>query len=170
LDEVAVSESSGHDIFDKDAVNTAQILAPFDSFPPELELEELIITIPIVYSQDSASLSVACQYNLRQEDPTPFVASGKPYGQLVQERIARTIVYPKEFEKYGWEGTVKLNLRIQRDGTLAYATVKESSGYSVFDQCALKAAEVVAPYSGFPAESDLQEVNVMVPIVYKLKN
>ena len=78
-------------------------------------------------------------------------------------------MYPKEAEASGWEGTVKLGLLILRDGTLALASVKESSGHDVFDQAALKTAQDVAPYSQFPADSDLQEINVTVPIVYSLK-
>ena len=52
INEVIVKESSGHEIFDTDAINTTQILAPFEPFPSELDLEELEVTIPIVYSPD----------------------------------------------------------------------------------------------------------------------
>ena len=98
-----------------------------------------------------------------------FIASGKTYEQLVQDRIARSIIYPDEAKQYGWEGKLKLNLRILKDGTLATAAVKESSGYEVFDLCALKAAKSLSPYAVFPPESDLHELNVTVPIVYNLK-
>lgn len=53
LKDVGVKNSSGHEVFDKDAVNTAKILAPFDSFPADIQLEELVVNIPIVYSQDN---------------------------------------------------------------------------------------------------------------------
>jgi len=36
-----------------DALNTAQILSPFDPFPAEIDLEELTLTISIVYSQEA---------------------------------------------------------------------------------------------------------------------
>lgn len=53
LNDVKVKNSSGHDIFDKDAVNTTKILAPFDPFPPDIQLEQLTVNIPIVYSQEA---------------------------------------------------------------------------------------------------------------------
>ncbi len=53
LNEVTIKESSGHKVFDADAMNTAQILAPFDPFPVEMDLEELIVTIPIIYRQEA---------------------------------------------------------------------------------------------------------------------
>ncbi len=61
LERVSLKESSGHNVFDKDALNTAQIVAPYPPFPPELELKELIITIPIVYSQKCQPGDDLCQ-------------------------------------------------------------------------------------------------------------
>jgi pilus assembly protein CpaC len=48
---VVVSKSSGYAIFDKDAVNTAEILSPFDPFMPAKNLRELIVTVPVEYSE-----------------------------------------------------------------------------------------------------------------------
>ncbi len=170
LEEVTVKESSGHNIFDTDAVNTAEILAPYAAFPPELELNEITVTIPIVYSQDSASLDVVCRPRPNTEtEARPFLSSGKTYEEVVQEKIAGAITYPESIRHFGWEGTVRLNLRISRDGTLSYAEVRESSGHKVFDQCALQTAKAVAPFSVFPADSAIEELNVTVPIVYSLE-
>ncbi|OGX08094.1 MAG: hypothetical protein A2Z88_07335 [Omnitrophica WOR_2 bacterium GWA2_47_8] len=173
LDEVKVKESSGYPLFDKDAVDTTQILAPFDPFPPELNLQELIITVPIIYSQDKASadLTEICEIDTTsiRQGTRPFIPSGATYTQLVQERIAKSAIYPKQAKQLGWEGTVKLNLKISRDGSLESASVKESSGFKIFDECALKTAKMVAPYSTFPADSHLKELSVTVPITYSLE-
>ena len=53
LNDARIQTSSGYEAFDKDAINTARILAPFSSFPEALKLEELVVTIPIVYSQEA---------------------------------------------------------------------------------------------------------------------
>ena len=45
-----VKESSGVDIIDQYALNTAKSSAPYDSFPTDTDLKELNITIPIVYN------------------------------------------------------------------------------------------------------------------------
>lgn len=91
------------------------------------------------------------------------------YVQALQRTIAQAIVYPREAEQYGWEGTVKLTLLILNDGTLAFALVRESSGYNIFDEYALNTAKNIAPYSSFPSTTQLQELNVTIPIVYSLK-
>ena len=92
------------------------------------------------------------------------------YMRSIQRRIAQKVIYPEKARQYGWEGTVKLALHILNDGTLAHATVRESSGYDLFDQDALNAAKNLAPYSEFPSELNLQEVTVTIPIVYSLNN
>ncbi|MFP4473628.1 MAG: TonB family protein [Candidatus Omnitrophota bacterium] len=53
LSDVTVKESSGRNIFDKDALNTAEIVSPFEPFPVELEMKDLVVTIPVVYSQQA---------------------------------------------------------------------------------------------------------------------
>jgi pilus assembly protein CpaC len=48
-----IKESSGHDVFDELALNMTKKLAPFAAFPPNTDLQELSVTIPIVYSLNS---------------------------------------------------------------------------------------------------------------------
>lgn len=91
------------------------------------------------------------------------------YVRAVQQKISQAIVYPQEAERAGWEGTVKLSLLILSDGTLATAMVRESSGYEIFDEYTLNTARKLAPYSNFPSNMDLRELNVTIPVVYSLK-
>ncbi len=91
------------------------------------------------------------------------------YVRAVQQKIAQAIVYPQEAERAGWEGTVKLSLLILSDGTLATAMVRESSGHEIFDEYTLNIAKKLSPYSSFPSNTDLRELNVTIPVVYSLK-
>lgn len=88
------------------------------------------------------------------------------YVQAVQEKISQNIAYPEEAQTKGWEGTVKVGLLILQDGTLAYASVKESSGKDVFDEIALSTARMASPFASFPVNTDLRELNITIPIVY----
>ena len=49
--EAKVMESSGHDIFDQDAVNTAKTAVPYPAFDSRMNQSDIMITVPIVYSQ-----------------------------------------------------------------------------------------------------------------------
>ena len=55
LANVTVKESSGHSIFDEDAVNTAKILAPYPSFSSDMVGEDVVVVVPIIYSQKAES-------------------------------------------------------------------------------------------------------------------
>ena len=90
------------------------------------------------------------------------------YVRSMQENIAQHIVYPEEARLNSWQGTVRLALRILNDGTLVEASVKESSGYELFDNNALLTAKNLAPYSAFPSNTTLQELTVTIPLVYSL--
>jgi protein TonB len=92
------------------------------------------------------------------------------YVRDVQQRISQSIVYPREAKQYGWEGTVKVGVMILDDGTLAFALVKESSGHDIFDEAALNTTRQLAPFQAFPSDTDLQELNITIPIVYSLTN
>ena len=61
-----------------------------------------------------------------------------------------------------------MGMLILHDGTLAFALVKESSGHDLFDELALNTAKKLAPFDAFPSDTDLQELNVTIPIVYSL--
>ncbi len=53
IKDIVVKESSGYPVFDQDAVNTAQILAPYAPFPSGSNANEVTLNIPIVYSLDA---------------------------------------------------------------------------------------------------------------------
>jgi pilus assembly protein CpaC len=105
------------------------------------------------------------------EDTMTPSASAIPheYAQALQKRISSAVNYPYEAKENGWEGTVKISLRILKDGTLADASVQQSSGYSVFDQDALNTAKILAPYQSFSSDMSMEELVVVVPIVYSQK-
>ena len=88
------------------------------------------------------------------------------YARLIQEKISKMITYPQEAMQNYWTGTVKLRLRILRNGTLASGEVVQSSGHAVFDEDALRAAQMGAPYDAFTAGMNQDELVFMVPIVY----
>ncbi len=60
---VAISKSSGYAIFDKDAVNTAEILSPYDRFMPAKNLRELVVSVAVEYSEKAILGTVAAEKN-----------------------------------------------------------------------------------------------------------
>jgi len=121
---------------------------------------------------EKASVAVKVSDIWTEETPTVTLKELPDYlveyaGQ-VQDRIAQAAVYPEEARQLGWEGTVRLGLRILADGTLSEAKVKQSSGYEIFDDSAVAVAKKQTPYPGFPAELRSREISIEVPVVYSL--
>lgn len=49
--------------------------------------------------------------------------------------------YPAAARESGWEGSVLVRLLIDTDGTVATVTVRDSSGYKIFDETAVQAVK-----------------------------
>jgi len=172
LNKVAVKETSGHAIFDKDAVNTAKILSPYDPFPIDINLDEIAVTIPIVYSQrdvlDNSRTAPAPEKKSEESYFSPEDVQSL-YEEVVMRKLVEQAVYPHLARANGWEGRVKLNLKILRDGQLADVRLTESSGNDIIDQSSLQLARDASPYEQFPASWKAQEVSLTIPLVYQLE-
>ncbi|MFN3565558.1 MAG: energy transducer TonB, partial [Burkholderiaceae bacterium] len=49
-------------------------------------------------------------------------------------------------------GTLRMTVAIRKDGTVAEATIEESSGAPVLDRAARRIVKLAAPYPPFPPE------------------
>jgi periplasmic protein TonB len=81
----------------------------------------------------------------------------------------RAPVYPPEAQRNGWEGVVRVRVRVGADGSCLSATIEESSGVPLLDRAALDA---VARWRFHPAtaEGDPIEADVVVPIRFSLRS
>ena len=91
------------------------------------------------------------------------------YSKLVQKRIVDNLVYPAPAQEAGFQGPVKLSLKLSPQGDLLVAKLKETSGYQVLDDAALKCAQETSPYPPFPPEIKEKEIWMDIPIIYQLE-
>jgi len=91
------------------------------------------------------------------------------YSKLAQKRILGNLVYPAEAKNAGFQGAVKLSLKLSPQGDLLDAKIKEPSSYRILDDAALQTAQATSPYPPFPPEIKEKEVWVDIPIVYQLE-
>ena len=108
--------------------------------------------------------------------PAPAIAPQRPqsevldgYRQRLGELFARHQEYPRVAAMRGWEGEVRLRLKVARMGNLLGVTLDRSSGFDVLDQHALAMLETLAGLPPLPDALDSNEIQVVVPINYKLK-
>jgi protein TonB len=65
-------------------------------------------------------------------------ADAKPRGEKTPPTVSNTVrkVYPETARRNGWEGTVKVWVRISAKGEVTEARVEKSSGYDILDTAA----------------------------------
>ena len=148
---------------------------------PQKELKSLPVDLPAVSSdnlKDSALKSLKMERVLRELKSMPVdfpIASGDDlkdpflrYSQIVQKRILGGFSYPEAAKKAGFQGTVKLSLKLSPQGDLLDAKIKETSGYRILNDAALKTAQATSPYPPFPPEIKEKEIWMDIPIIYQL--
>ena len=91
------------------------------------------------------------------------------YRRQLTDLVAREHEYPRVAAMRGWEGEVRLRLRVARRGQLLGVRVDRSSGFEVLDQDALALLEGHGSLPPLPDALELAEIEVVVPITYRLR-
>mgnify|MGYP001193094378 CR=1 FL=1 len=140
------------------------------STPPMAEA----MAAPPVAASSSATTPAAVQTippaaetpNLPARSQNSLLAA---YRQSLTEIFASQQQYPRVAALRGWEGEVRLRLRVARKGNLLAVQLDRSSGFDVLDQHALAMLQQLASLPPFPEGLEASEIQVVVPVNYKLK-
>ena len=133
--------------------------------------ELFILLTPTIMTQKKAVREVKKEITPERVYPTETKSLSAPldrYVSIVQKRIVENLTYPSSAKEAGFQGTVKLSLLLSYRGELLEAKVKESSGYNILDENALKVAKEISSYPPFPPSIEAKEILVDVPIAYRL--
>jgi protein TonB len=99
--------------------------------------------------------------------PANDSAALERYGRSLAELLARQQQYPRLAAMRGWEGEVRVQVRVARKGNIVDVQLAHSSGFAVLDQQALQllAAAALPP---LPDSVRGSEIQLIVPIHFKL--
>lgn len=92
------------------------------------------------------------------------------YGGTLGRAIAKHKSYPKVAQMRGWQGDCLLDLKLDSNGNVLSAIVKESSGHEALDNQALEMARKAAPFPTPPEALRGRSFNITVPVSFKLEN
>ena len=90
------------------------------------------------------------------------------YSTNIFRKIYQSLRYPNSAVRRGHQGSVRLQLRLNRDGSLEEATVVEEAPYSSLNKAALKAAQKAAPLGAVPESISDDSLVFTVPISFRL--
>lgn len=91
------------------------------------------------------------------------------YRQQLSGLLAGQQSYPRIALLRGWEGEVRLRLRVARKGNLIAVALDHSSGHDVLDQHAMAMLEHLGSLPPLPDGLEAGEIQVVVPVNYKLR-
>lgn len=91
------------------------------------------------------------------------------YRRRLTELLARQQEYPRVAAMRGWEGEVRVRVRVARKGSLLGVSLDHSSGYEILDKHAIAMLEGLGGLPALPEEFGSSELQVVVPVSYSLR-
>lgn len=83
--------------------------------------------------------------------------------QTAQKKLSEHLFYPPEAVARGWEGEVRLILKLAADGSVEDASIAGSSGYPILDSAAIRAAYAMGRQAGMGGRE------LIVPVIFRLQ-
>jgi len=104
--------------------------------------------------------------------PVPVQSSSLKVSERVsaalQSKLAESFEYPWLARKRGWQGLVTLSLHIEPDGMLSQWKVARTSGYSLLDRSALRAAKRIVKLPQADRLLNGRSLTLSIPVRYRL--
>ncbi len=146
---------------------------PIEPEAPPPIIEEVIAVAPTATPEPEA-IVIPQPVEPPPEPPKPSQAEVddaiEQYSGLLGRTIAKYKSYPKIAIRRGWQGKVILDLKIDGNGNVLSANVRDSSGHAALDKEAIKMVKKAAPFPKPPAALQSQSFNIIVPVSFKLAN
>jgi protein TonB len=127
---------------------------------------------PAIASSEPPSTTVVASARSASAEARNEALSGPSldaYAQTISALLAKQRSYPSLAAMRGWEGEVRLVLRIARRSGLIEVQVQHSSGYDVLDRNAMQLVQQAVPLPQPPEGLAGSEFQVSVPIQYRLR-
>ncbi|MBI5491515.1 MAG: TonB family protein [Deltaproteobacteria bacterium] len=86
----------------------------------------------------------------------------------MKDRIQMKWEYPDIASRSGWQGKLRIDFRINKDGTVSDIKLMKSSNYPVLDDAAITALRLAAPFPPFPNDFSVEEINIRANFEYTI--
>lgn len=151
-----------------------------ESTPPETRTPpspEQLKSIDLMASAKSAAASITDVWRNKyraevEEGDTVWLDMEKDilisFFKRFRDNVYMVWNYPDLAKERGQEGTCLLKVTITRDGAVKGVELKESSGYWLLDDAAIRAIKKGAPYGPLPKTYLKEELNIMTFFQYEI--
>jgi len=91
------------------------------------------------------------------------------YSAKLTKAIARQKKYPRIAQMRGWQGEIIIDLKIDGQGNLIRAKIKQGSKFKILDTEGMNMVKRASPFPKPPIKLESKIFNVIVPISFKLQ-
>ncbi|UTW46273.1 TonB family protein [bacterium SCSIO 12696] len=92
----------------------------------------------------------------------------KDYIRTTKKEIHGSLKYPPRALRQGYEGQVRLNIELDRQGNLVKVEAAEKSRHKTLDSAAIRAVKKAAPYEPIPDEISEEVLSLSIPFKFTL--
>lgn len=138
--------------------------------PPAPSVPEVIAVAPKADTKP-AVVAPAPVESPRPPEPSPVDVDNAlgEYGNLLGRAIAKHKRYPEIARRRNLQGEVLLDLKLDGNGKVLSANVRESSGHEILDNQALEMVRKASPFPAPPEALRNRTFNITVPVSFKLE-
>jgi len=102
--------------------------------------------------------------------PSAIKKTIESYSAKLTKSIARQRRYPRIAQMRGWQGEIIIDLKIDGQGNLIKAKIKQGSEFKILDTEGMNMVKRASPFPKPPKELESKIFNVVVPISFKLQD
>ncbi len=117
------------------------------------------------------TLQQQTQRNSLSPDPpakTQAAAQSQRVSRLLRRRFMAHFRYPELARRRGWQGDVRVGLRVEADGRLSHLRVLRSSGYSALDRAAVRALRDIGAIPEAAIWLHGRALDLQLPVEYRI--
>lgn len=90
------------------------------------------------------------------------------YISSIRDKVVALKQYPPRARRLGQEGTIEIELIINRSGQIQKSSIIKESDYDILNQATLDLIAKVDSFDSFPREIKKEELQVVIPVSYEL--
>ena len=132
-----------------------------------LPIKEIVKPAPIAPIVKPEPIALPKQNN--NISPSAIKKSIESYSAKLTKSIARQKRYPRIAQMRGWQGEIIIDLKIDGQGNLIKAKIKQGSKFKILDAEGMNMVKRASPFPKPPKGLESKIFNVIVPISFKLQ-
>lgn len=148
--------------------NMSEMLEELDSFMNDFEMPEMdsfvfvVPPMPVSEGGKKSKMITISRHNGNIGSwALPEIVGG-------YDTILEHLVYPEKLKEAGIEGTVIVQVHVEKDGSVSKALTIKSSEYDLFNQSAVEAAMKIS-FKPIIRDGETVDAWVALPVIFKLK-